>query len=215
MLKAGKPASDLASYRPVSLTSCIDKVIERMIAERLYHLADTNNWFSSLQAGFRKGFSCVDQIIRLSQAIEDGFQRRSMNRAVMVLLDYSKAFDTVWRARLLVTMADIGVPLEYVKWINGFLLNRQARVRLNGETSSSVKLKQGVPQGCVLSPILFLFFINNLARTLEESDLLHSRDLSRDLILSLFADDVTVLSRDSNREHAAEGAQLAVNIISD
>ena len=60
LLKAGKPASDLASYRPVSLTSCIAKVIERMIAERLYHLADTNNWFSSLQAGFRKAFSCVD-----------------------------------------------------------------------------------------------------------------------------------------------------------
>ena len=78
-----------------------------------------------------------------------------------------------------------------------------------------MKLKQGVPQGCVLSPILFLFFINNLARTLEESDLLRSRDLSRDLILSLFANDVTVLSRDRNREHAAEGAQLAVNIISD
>ena len=126
-----------------------------MIAERLYHLADVNKCFTSLQAGFRKGHSCEDQIIRLSQAIEDGFQRRTINRAVMVLLDYSKASNTVWRARLLVTMADIGVPLEYVEWINGFLLNRQARVRLNGVSSCSVKLRQGVPQGCVLSPILF------------------------------------------------------------
>ena len=86
-----------------------------------------------------------------------------MNRAVMVLLDYSKAFDTVWRSRLLLSMADKGVPLEYVKWINSFLLNRQASVRLHGTTSSSRKLQQGVPQGCVLSPLLFLFFINNLA----------------------------------------------------
>lgn len=107
--------SDLASYRPVSLTSCIAKVLERMIAEYLYHLTETNNWFSNLQAGFRKKHSCMDQIIRLSQAIKDGFQRKPMNRAVMVLLDYSKAFDTVWRARLLLSMADKGVPIEYVK----------------------------------------------------------------------------------------------------
>ena len=58
------------------------------------------------------------------QGIEDGFQRKPMNRAVMVLLDYSKVFDTVWRSHFLLSMADKGVPLEYVKWINSFLLNR-------------------------------------------------------------------------------------------
>ena len=209
LLKAAKSPSDLASYRPVSLTSCIAKVIERTIAERLYHLAEQNNWFTSLQAGFRKGYSCEDQIIRLSQAIEDGFQRKPMNRAVMVLLDYSKAFDTVWRSRLLVSMADRGVPLEYIKWINGFLLNRQARVRLNGVTSSSKDLRQGVPQGCVLSPLLFLFFINNLAEKLAEED----SERANELVLSMFADDVTILARHRVREQAAANAQWAVNVI--
>ena len=80
LLKAGKNPSDLASYRPVSLTSCIAKIAERMIADRLYYLAEQNNWFSSLQAGFRRGHSCMDQIIRLSQAIEDGFQGKPMKR---------------------------------------------------------------------------------------------------------------------------------------
>ena len=106
-------------------------------------------------------------------------------------------------------MAEVGIPLEYVKWINGFLLNRQARVRLNGETSGSVQLKQGVPQGCVLSPILFLFYINNLAKELEVEDA-----AAWDLVFSMFADDVTVVSRDSNRERAVEGAQWAVDTIS-
>jgi len=82
----------------------------------------------------------------------------------MVLLDYSKAFDTVWRSKLLLTMAEKGVPIDYVAWLNGFLQNRQAKVRLHGETSNSRKLHQGVPQGCVLSPLLFLFFIDNLAQ---------------------------------------------------
>ena len=137
LLKAAKPPSDLASYRPVSLTSCVAKVVERMFAERLYHLAETNGWFASIQAGFRRGHSCVDQIIRLSQAIEDGFQQKPFHRAVMVLLDYSKAFDTVWRSKLLLSMAEKGVPIEYVSWINSFLQNRQARVRLHNETSGS------------------------------------------------------------------------------
>ena len=58
LLKQGKSAADLASFRPISLTSCVFKALEIMIGERLFHLAESNNWFSPLQAGFRKGRSC-------------------------------------------------------------------------------------------------------------------------------------------------------------
>ena len=59
-----------------------------------------------------------------------------MNRAAMVLLDYSKAVDTVWRSHFLLSMANKSVPFEYVRWINGFLLNPQESVQLHGFTSS-------------------------------------------------------------------------------
>ena len=95
LLKAGKPASELASYRLVSLTSCVVKVLERILADRLYHLAETNNRFSPLQAGFRKKCSCEEHITRIVQAIENGFQQTPMQRSVLVLLDYSKAYDMV------------------------------------------------------------------------------------------------------------------------
>ena len=211
LLKSGKSPSDLASYRPVSLTSCIAKVAERMIAERLYYLADENKWFSNLQAGFRQGYSCMDQIIRLSQAIEDGFQSKKMKRSVMVLLDYSKAFDTVWRSRLLTTMAEKGVPLEYIKWLYCFLQNRQASVRIHGASSSTKRLQQGVPQGCVLSPLLFVFFINNVVDRLMQEDPVRARQL----VISLFADDVTVLATNVSRDQAIRDVQWAVNVISD
>ena len=209
LLKATKPPSDIASYRPVSLTSCIAKTVERMISNRLYHLAEKNNWFSSLQAGFRRGRSCADQIIRLSQAIEDGFQKKPFHRSVMVLLDYSKAFDTVWRQRLLLSMERKGVPMEYILWINSFLLNRQARVQLHGATSESRTFQQGVPQGCVLSPLLFLFFINNLAEHLFSVDPARASNL----VFSLFADDVTILSSHRDRAIATREAQWAVSEI--
>ena len=211
LLKANKSPSDLASYRPVSLTSCVAKVLERMFADRLYFEAESKGWFSCIQAGFRRGHSCADQILRITQAIEDGFQMRNLNRSVLVLLDYSKAFDTVWRERLLLSMAEKGVPMPVIRWLHGFLQNRQAKVRLHDELSSSKCLHQCVPQGCVLSPLLFLFFINNLAERLTSAD----PDMAAKLILALFADDVTILARNRSRDEAEATAQWAVDIVAE
>ena len=132
ILKPGKPQGQLDSYRPIALTSCLAKVMERMVSKRLQHLAKSRGMLNSDQSGFRPQRSTEDQVIRLSQAISDGFQtKKPPNRTVLALLDFSKAYDKVWRADLLATMLRKGVPVRYVRWIQGFLSNRQARVRLN------------------------------------------------------------------------------------
>ena len=202
LLKANKPPSEMASYRPISLTSCLVKLLERIIADRLYYLAESRNLFNHQQAGFRKGRSCEDQILRIVQAIEDGFQQQPMHRSVIVLLDFSKAYDTVWRQKLLLSMADKGIPLQYIKWLSKFLSDRQARVRFNDTFSGWKSMRQGLPQGSVLAPILFLFYINNLA------DLLPTGNLN-----ALFADDVAILSTNRNLQGAEEAAQKAVDIV--
>ena len=166
LLKAGKAAGDLASFRPVSLTSCVVKTLERMVADRLYYIAETRGMFSDLQAGFRRGRSCEDQIRKMVQAIEDGFQAGKMERSVLVMLDYSKAYDKVWQQRLLLSMEEKGVPMKFLKWIDAFLANRLARVRFQDATSKVRVMRQGLPQGAVLSPLLFLLFIDNLAKEL-------------------------------------------------
>ena len=94
ILKAGKSAREVASYRPISLTSCVVKLLERIIADRLYHIAETSNLLTKFQAGFRRGRSCEDQILRIKQAIEDGFQHKPMHHSIIALLDFSKAYDT-------------------------------------------------------------------------------------------------------------------------
>jgi ribonuclease HI len=203
LLKAGKSASDLASFRPISLTSCVAKLLERMVAERLYYLAEKHQWLNEQQAGFRKGRSCEDQIIRLTQAIEDGFQRKKSRKSVLVLLDFSKAYDTVWRERLLLSMYERNVPLTILRWLRSFLLNRQARVRYNNCTSPSMLMSQGLPQGSVLSPLLFLFYINNLAEILPDTN-----------VNVLFADDVGILATADSIKEAEAEAQKAVDIVS-
>jgi hypothetical protein len=95
ILKPGKPQGHLDSYRPVVLTSCLAKVMECIVAKRLQHLAESRGMLNSDQSGFRPQRSTEDQVIRLSQAISDGFQaKKPSNRTVLALLDFSKAYKT-------------------------------------------------------------------------------------------------------------------------
>ena len=125
-----------------------------------------------------------------------------MHRSTLVLLDFSKAYDTVWREKLLHTMIDDGVPMSIVRWLASFLRERQAKVKFNGATSKSRKMKQGVPQGSVLPPILFLFYISQLAKILP-----------RETLNALFADDVSVLATDKTKEETERKAQQTVDVV--
>ena len=130
LLKAGKSPCKVASFRPIRLTSCVVKLVERILADRLYYIAETKNLFSLFQAGFRKGRSCEDQITQTVQAKEDGFQQRPMQRFVLTPLDFSKAYDTVWKEKLLVHMLDTGIPSTFIHWIRSFFNDCRARVQL-------------------------------------------------------------------------------------
>ena len=117
LLKSGKPASSIESYRSVSLTSCIVKLLERMIFHHLYNLAESRGMCCHTQAGFRKNRSCEDQLIRISQNISDGFQECKPKRTVMALLDLSRAYDRVWKEHLLLCLFESGVPQSFIRWI--------------------------------------------------------------------------------------------------
>jgi ribonuclease HI len=204
LLKAGKPADRVDSFRPVSLTSCVAKCLERMIANRLQFLSETRGWWSTEQAGFRKFRSCEDQVLRLTQSISDGFQQTKPLRTVLALLDFSKAYDTVWRDLLLQRLLECSVPARYVNWLAGFLRNRRARVSWEGSVCGYYQLKQGLPQGSVLAPLLFLFYINPVVRELPEG-----------VFVSLYADDLALWAQHRQKEEAANLVEAAVQRVAD
>ena len=125
-----------------------------------------------------------------------------MNRSILVLLDISKAYDTVWREKLLRSMLEKGIPAQFIRWLRSFLNDRTARVSLNGHLSRSVLFKQGLPQGSVLAPLLFLFYINNLAESLAE-----------DVLMAIFVDDVTILSTARLLREAERNAQTSFDAV--
>ena len=109
-LKKDKDPQSVDSYRPIALKSTICKLLERMIVNRLSWWLEEHSLLSPWQAGFRKGRSTVDQCLRLSQHISDGFQSSERQRTGMTLFDFSKAYDRVWRTGLLLQDAPSRYP---------------------------------------------------------------------------------------------------------
>ena len=95
ILKKGKDPQNTSSYRPISLTSAMGKLMERLVTNRLVYILESKGLITKNQAGFRAGRSTEDQLLRLSQMVSDGFQEKPMKRTVLALFDYSKAYDTV------------------------------------------------------------------------------------------------------------------------
>ena len=99
--KMEKPLDSSASFRPISLTSCVSKLFERIILSRLLFFLESNSILSPCQAGFRPGRFTLDQILYLSQSISDGFNKlRPSSRIILSTIDFSKALDSVWHPAL-------------------------------------------------------------------------------------------------------------------
>ena len=95
--KMGKPLNSPASFRPISLTSCVSKLFECIMLSRLLFFLESNSILSPRQAGFRTGQSTVDQILFFSQSILDGFNKPGPgSQTILSTIDFSKAFDSVW-----------------------------------------------------------------------------------------------------------------------
>ena len=200
LLKAGKDERCVQSYRPISLTSVIGKWMERVINDRLRFVLERKGFFSKCQAGFRRNRTVEDQLIRLTQEVHDGFQERK--RTVMTLFDYEKAYDKVWRDGLMNKIMEAGCSSKIGRWIQSWLANRKAWVTVGNENSKKKLMREGVPQGAVLSPLLFIIYINDLNSNWPEG-----------VSASMFADDLAVWASDRDWKEAKRKVEKATECV--
>ena len=198
--KMGKPLDSPASFQPISLTSCVSKLFERIILSRLLFFLESNSILSPRQAGFRPGRSTLDQILYLSQSISDGFNKpRPGSRTILSTIDFSKAFDSVWHPVLFHKLISAGLPPCFAHWTQSFLSDRRACVVFQNHKSRSFRVRRGVPLGSVLDPVLFSLFINDLSASLFSS-----------VSCSLYADDLAICSSSPSVPTAVEATQGAL-----
>ncbi|XP_077514883.1 uncharacterized protein LOC144125401 [Amblyomma americanum] len=191
VLKAGKPPADLLSYRPVSLTSDPGKLMESMALGRLEWIAAATRFLPEQQSGFRRHRCTADAIADIVSSLEDA--RHSHHVVCLTLLDVKGAFDNVYHEAILEAVNCLGVTGNLRGYIQGFLRDRTSCVRAGGATSTPQALTRGVPQGSVLSPMLFNLVMAQLPTCLPDG-------LKLPVRIAIYADDIALWCRGPRRQ---------------
>ena len=144
----------------LSLNSAVAKVFETLLNSHFIKHLESNNLLSDHQYGFRKARSTVDLLSYLTHVWSSSL--RNFGESFVVALDISKAFDRVWHKALLAKLPAYDFTPSFCKLISSFLSHHFISVVVDGATSASFPVSSGVPQGSVLSPTLFLLFLNDL-----------------------------------------------------
>ena len=204
ILKPSKLPTDPASYRPISLSSCASKILEKMVNGRLRTYIDTNQLLSPYQTGFRPGHSTADGLARLIDTAQKSLQIREVT--VALFLDLKAAFDKVHHSALLIKLHQLGIRGRLATYIQNFLTQRRFSVRCGKTLSPLHDQEHGVPQGCVISPTLFQILINDIGDNLS--------NVSPHIQYTLYADDIAIWYSHPSVDFANGKIQRALNQIS-
>ena len=163
--KPMKPAEDPKSYRPISLLCVPYKILERLIYTRIEPIVDP--LLPRKQAGFRQGRSTVDQTVLLIQYIEDSFETKKKAGAVFV--DLTAVYDTVWHRGLICKPLRLLPDIHMVQIIMELIPNRSFTLSIGDSKRSRLRrLRNGLPQGSVLAPLLFNIYTYDLPSTISQ-----------------------------------------------
>lgn len=175
------------SLRPISLANNLLKIFEKMIYKRLEWWAENSSIFCNTQFGFRRGLSCIDNISTLITDIHISNKARKFTG--VVFLDIMGAFDRVQPEVLIMLLSKYGLPSKILKFITALVSCRLLKGFAAGNNLHSCYTTIGLPQGSILSPILFNLYIALSHTVLRDS-----------VKILYYADDIAIYCSDDQLE---------------
>ena len=154
ILKPGKDPQDSSNYRPISLTSCLSKLLQKIINIRLMQDLEEGNYISRAQSGFRTNRSTSDHLCQMESYVQQVITNRKHTLAVF--FDLTKAYDTAWRRGVLNILYAFGLRGSLPKFIEKFMSNKLIVVRVGNTLSNTKVIPEGILQESVLSCTCFI-----------------------------------------------------------
>ena len=151
--KPNKDLSDPTNYRPIALTSCLCKTMERMVNDRLVWVLESKKLLSKFQCGFRKDHSTLDHLVRFEHFIREAFARKK--QVLAVFFDLEKAYDTTWKHGILSDLFDLEFRGRLPIFIQNFLSDRHFQVK-SGSTFSNSYLQETEFRRAAFSHLCYL-----------------------------------------------------------
>ena len=181
--KPNKPKEEPSSFRPITLLSCLGKVLEKILKRRLEFFIENNNILNPNQNGFRREQGTLDTLLRIDNEIRNSLASNEIS--IFVYVDLKNAFDSIWCKGLISKLIDFGLTGNLLRILDSFLTNRQNQVKYNNVFSSTFTSSAGTPQGSILSPILFNIMLADIP-------------VNDHIKLYIYADDITLSSSHEN-----------------
>ena len=194
--KPGKDPLNPNNYRPIALTSCLCKVMERMVNNRLVWYLEVNEILTKFQAGFRKNRSANDQLVRFESLLRDAFINK--DHVVSIFFDLEKAYDTAWKHGVK-DMHESGLQGHLPVFVENFMRDREFNVRIGTTMPDNFIQEMGIPQGSIISPTLFNLKINSITKCLLQN-----------VEPSLYVDDFLISYRSKNLNSIERKLQLCL-----
>ena len=190
------------NYRPISILPALSKIVERHVFLSLSSWFNKYNLLFSSQSSYRKHHSCITAMVNLVDQLIANMDDKLISSLLMI--DLSKAFDTINHELLITKLSIYGVSPSSLKWFKAYLTSRRQYVRIENVDSNSQIIRHGVPQGSILGPLLFIIFMNDI-------NLVPISDCE----LHLYADDTTMLTCSPTMDQLMTTTNQALSTIVD